>query len=32
MRHEEKLSQEQEEYLVRLCEVDEALADMRRLT
>ena len=32
MRHEEKLNQEQEEYLKRLCEADEALADTRRLT
>jgi transposase len=32
MRHEEKLSEEQEKYLERLCEADEALADTRRLT
>jgi transposase len=32
MRHEEKLSEEQERYLGRLCEADEALADTRRLT
>jgi transposase len=32
MRHEEKLGEEQEEYLKRLCEADEALADTRRLT
>jgi transposase len=32
MRHEEKLSEEQEEYLDRLCEADQALADTRRLT
>jgi transposase len=32
MRHEEKLNEEQEEYLKRLCEADEALADTRRLT
>jgi transposase len=32
MRHEEKLNQEQEEYLKRLCEADQALADTRRLT
>ena len=32
MRHEEKLNQEQEEYLKRLCEADEALAETRRLT
>ncbi len=32
MRHEEKLDEEQEEYLGRLCEADEALADTRRLT
>jgi transposase len=32
MRHEEKLSEEQEKYLYRLCEADEALADTRRLT
>jgi transposase len=32
MRHEEKLSKEQEEYLGRLCDADEALADTRRLT
>jgi len=32
MRHEEKLDKEQEEYLQRLCEADEALADTRRLT
>jgi transposase len=32
MRHEEKLDEEQEEYLKRLCEADEALADTRRLT
>lgn len=32
MRHEEKLSKEQEEYLKRVCEADEALADTRRLT
>jgi transposase len=31
MRHEEKLDEEQEEYLGRLCEADEALADTRRL-
>jgi transposase len=32
MRHEEKLNEEQEAYLGRLCEADEALADTRRLT
>ena len=32
MRREEKLSEEQKEYLVRLCGADEALADARRLT
>ena len=32
MRHEEKLDEEQEEYLERLREADEALADTRRLT
>jgi transposase len=32
MRREEKLSEEQKEYLKRLCEADEALADARRLT
>jgi len=32
MRHEEKLSKEQEEYLERLCEAEEALADTHRLT
>jgi transposase len=32
MRHEEKLNEEQEEYLERLCGADEALADTRRLT
>ncbi len=32
MRHEEKLGEEQKEYLKRLCEADEALADTRRLT
>ena len=32
MRHEEKLDEEQEEHLGRLCESDEALADTRRLT
>ncbi len=32
MRHEEKLSEEQEGYLGRLCDADEALADTRRLT
>jgi transposase len=32
MRHKEKLDEEQEEYLGRLCEADEALADTRRLT
>ncbi len=32
VRHEEKLDEEQEEYLGRLCEADEALADTRRLT
>lgn len=32
MRGKEKLSEEQEEYLKRLCEADEALADARRLT
>jgi hypothetical protein len=32
MRHEEKLDEEQEEYLERLCEADEALADTRGLT
>jgi transposase len=32
MRHEEKLDEEQGEYLERLCEADEALADTRRLT
>jgi len=32
MRHEEKLTEEQEAYLGRVCEADEALADTRRLT
>jgi transposase len=32
MRREEKLNEEQKEYLKRLCEADEALADARRLT
>jgi transposase len=32
MRHEEKLDEEQERYLDRVCEADEALADTRRLT
>jgi transposase len=32
MRREEKLSKEQKEYLGRLCDADEALADTRRLT
>jgi transposase len=32
MRHEEKLNEEQEAYLGRVCEADEALADTRRLT
>ncbi len=32
MRREEKLSKEQKEYLKRLCDFDEALADARRLT
>ena len=32
MRREEKLSEEQKEYLKRLCRADEALADARRLT
>jgi transposase len=32
MRHEEKLDEEQERYLDRLCEADQALADTRRLT
>jgi len=32
MRHEEKLDEEQREYLGRLCDADEALADTRRLT
>jgi transposase len=32
MGHEEKLSKEQEGYLERLCEADEALADTRGLT
>ena len=32
MRHEEKLDEEQERYLGRLCAADEALADTRRLT
>jgi len=32
MRHEEKLDKEQEAYLGRLCDADEALADTRRLT
>ncbi len=32
MRREEKLSGEQKEYLGRLCEADDALADARRLT
>jgi transposase len=32
MRHEDKLSEEQEEYLKRVCEADEALADTHRLT
>jgi transposase len=31
-RHEDKLDEEQEKYLKRLCEADEALADTRRLT
>jgi len=31
MRREEKLNDEQKEYLKRLCEADEALADARRL-
>jgi transposase len=32
MRHEQKLDEEQERYLDRVCEADEALADTRRLT
>jgi transposase len=32
MRHEVKLDEEQEAYLKRLCQADEALADTRRLT
>ena len=32
MRREEKLTEEQKEYLGRLCEADEALADARRLS
>lgn len=32
MRRDEKLNREQKEYLKRLCEADEALADARRLT
>jgi transposase len=32
MRHEEKLDEEQQEYLGRLCDADEALADAHRLT
>jgi transposase len=32
MRHEDKLSEEQEEYLKRVCEADEALADTHWLT
>lgn len=32
MRHEEKLDEEQEAYLERLCDADKALADTRRLT
>jgi transposase len=32
MRREEKLSEEQKEYLERLCSSDRALADARRLT
>jgi transposase len=32
MRHEEKLDEEQERYLDRVCEADEALSDTRRLT
>jgi transposase len=32
MRREEKLNGEQKEYLKRLCEADESLADARRLT
>jgi transposase len=32
MRREEKLNDEHKEYLKRLCEADEALADARRLT
>jgi transposase len=32
MRHEEKLDEEQEKYLKRLCDADEALADTHRLT
>ena len=32
MRHEEKLDEEQSEYLERLCGAEEALADTRRLT
>jgi len=32
MRHEEKLTEEQEGYLKRLCEADEALAETRVLT
>jgi transposase len=32
MRHEEKLDEEQEQYLKRLCDAEEALADTRRLT
>jgi transposase len=32
MRHEEKLDEEQEEYLGRICDADEALSDTRRLS
>jgi hypothetical protein len=32
MRHEARLGEEQEEYLKKPCEADEALADTRRLT
>ena len=32
MRHEEKLDEEQEEYLGRYCDADEVLVDTRRLS
>lgn len=32
MRREEKLNKEQKEYLKRLCDADESLADTRKLT